>query len=56
MRLVCAIACVLVAMSCVDKAISTDPILFAKEAMWLWHVIAALWAWHGIHVLFRGAP
>lgn len=56
MRFTCAIACGLVAWSCVENANGASNLIFDKEALWIWNVIAALWAWSGVHVLFRGAP
>lgn len=54
MRFTCAIACMLVAIRCVDYGNGGKAVLFSVDALWLWHVIAAAWAWNGVHVLFRG--
>ncbi len=56
MRLTAAIACLIVAFDCAEKA---DGIqiqeLFAAQAIWVWWIPAGLWGIAGIRVLLNGA-
>jgi hypothetical protein len=54
MRIICALACMLVASDCYQKA-SGPVALFSSDAMWLWYLVAAAWVFNGLSVFFNGA-
>ncbi len=52
MKLTGAIACLLVAFDCSQKALGAmSQTLFAADALWLWWVCAALWVVSGLRLL-----
>jgi hypothetical protein len=54
--LIPSIACLLVALDCVRKALGVDPqTIFSVDFIWLWWFPAAQFALVGVVVFFKGA-
>jgi hypothetical protein len=45
------VACLIVALDCVQYALSPSPPVFAAGWAWVWFVFAAIWALHAIRNL-----